>query len=154
MYDTQKDLLEALASTPTVLETLLRQVQGGPETLESKDEGWSVIEILCHLRDAEQRALERVRKMRTEQEPFIAAYDPEQLAEERAYKSASLQQALADFKDFRQQHLAELARLNLSDWERTGHHEELGEITISGHTLHMVSHDLSHAAQLARQLIP
>jgi hypothetical protein len=48
--------------------------------------------------------------------------------------------------------MAELAALAPHDWERTGRHAELGRITIASHTLHIVSHDLVHAAQLARQL--
>jgi hypothetical protein len=65
MYDTAKDLLDAFRATPDILEGLLegcteeqaRAARGG-------DEGWSIVEVMCHLRDAEERALERMRTIR------------------------------------------------------------------------------------------
>ncbi len=60
MYDVPKDLIEALQAAPAVLHGLLsghteqqaRNARGG-------DEGWSVVEVVCHLRDVEERAVER-----------------------------------------------------------------------------------------------
>lgn len=153
MYDTPKDLLDALRATPTVLEALLRDcTQEQAQRARGGDEGWSVVEVLCHLRDAEERALERMRAMRDQVDPLLAGYDQEQWAQERNYAAAQLREALAAFVRFRSQHMAELAALAPHDWERTGRHAELGRITIASHTLHIVSHDLVHAAQLARQL--
>src|SRR5271167_1088665 len=49
-------------------------------------------------------------------------------------------------------HIAELEALPADQWERMGQHEEQGNISIGSHTLHIVSHDMIHAAQIARQL--
>jgi hypothetical protein len=152
MYDTRKELIDALSATRAVLEALIRsctpeqakQARGG-------DENWSVVEVVCHLRDAEERALERMRAMRDEDEPFLAGYDQEQWARERNYAAADLNAALDGFVRFRMQHIAELQALPHDAWERVGQHSEQGRITIRAHTLHMVSHDAVHAAQLARQ---
>lgn len=153
MYDTPKDLLDALRATPTVLEALLRDcTQEQAQRAKGGDEGWSVVEVVCHLRDAEERALERMRAMRDQVDPLLPGYDQEQWALERNYASAQLSKALTGFMRFRSQHIAELGALASADWERTGQHAEVGRITIASHTLHVVSHDLVHAAQLARQL--
>jgi hypothetical protein len=116
------------------------------------DENWSVVEVLCHLRDAEERALERMRLMRDADNPWLAPYDQEQWAVERNYSTAQLHDALSAFLRLRAIHLAELATLRPEDWERSGRHEEQGFITIGNHTLHLVSHDAVHLAQIARQL--
>ena len=153
MYDTPKDLLDALRATPTVLEALLRDcTQEQAQRARGGDEGWSVVEVICHLRDAEERALERMRAMRDQVDPFLPGYDQEQWAQERNYAAAQLSVALAAVVRVRSQHVAELAALASEDWERTGRHAELERITIASHTLHIVSHDLVHAAQLALQL--
>jgi hypothetical protein len=153
MYDTSKDLVDALRAAPVVLEALLRNFT--PEQVRAArggDENWSVLEVVCHLRDAEERALERMRAMGDRSMPFLAGYDQVRWAIERKYAEADLPEALAAFKRFRAQHIAELAALPPGDWERAGEHEEQGRITISSHTLHLVSHDAIHAAQIARQL--
>lgn len=152
MHDIHQDLLDALRAAPTVFEALLQGcTQEQAQAARRNDEGWSVIEIVCHLRDVEERALERMRSMRDEVEPFIAAYDQELWAKERNYAAANPSEALAAFAQFRECHIAELAALAPHDWEHTGRHEERGRITISNQTLRLVCHDLIHAAQMARQ---
>lgn len=153
MYNIAQDLLDALRATPETLEGLLADcTQEQASTARGGDEGWSVIEAMCHLRDAEERAVERMHLMRDAEHPNIAAFDQEQWAQERNYAANDLRDALAAFTRFRAQHVAELEQLSAQQWERTGQHEEQGDITISTHTLHIVSHDAIHEAQIARQL--
>ena len=153
MYNLQKDLLDAFKATSDTLRFLLKDVT--PEkasTARGGDENWSVVEVICHLRDAEERALERFRAMRDSDNPFLAAYDQEAWASERNYAGQDLNDALEAFVRLRVEHIAELEALPKEAWERPGRHEEQGGITIFAHTLHMVAHDSQHAAQLARQL--
>lgn len=153
MYNLQRDLLDAFKSTSDTLRFLLREVtQEQAAAARGGDENWSVVEVMCHLRDAEERALERMRAMRDETNPFVAGYDQEAWATERDYAAQDLQDALAAFVRLREEHINDLSALSAEDWERPGTHEEQGGITIFAHTLHMVAHDAQHAAQLARQL--
>ena len=153
MYNRAQDLLDALRATPEVLEALLDgYTQAQATAARGGEEEWSIVEVVCHLRDAEEQALARMRLMRDATDPVIAAYDQERWARERRYAEASLPEALAAFNRFRAQHVTELAQLSPQEWQRSGQHEEQGTITISSHTLHIVSHDALHAAQIARQL--
>jgi hypothetical protein len=153
MYDLHRDLLEALQATPETLtgllagvsETQARQATGG-------DENWSVIEVICHLRDAEEISLQRTLAMRDQDNPLIIGYDQEALARERRYHAADLQSALAGFIAFRRCHLEVLTGLTPTQWERAGHHNEFGDINIFAFAIHKVSHDAIHCAQIARQL--
>ncbi len=153
MYDTSRNLLDAFRATPETLQYLLRGVSDDQARVaRGGDENWSVIEVLCHLRDAEERGLERMRAMRDMDNPRLAGYDQAQWASERNYSAARLADALSEFLRLRALHLAELAALPAVDWQRAGQHAEMGTITIAGHTLHLVSHDAIHLAQIARQL--
>lgn len=153
MYDSPKDLLDALRATPGIYEAVLQDcTQEQAQAARGGDEEWSVVEVICHLRDAEERALERMRLIRDKVDPHLTSYDQERWARERNYAVASLREALTAFVRFRELHTAELAKLPAQEWERTGQHEEQGGITISSHALHLVSHDMIHAAQIARQL--
>ncbi len=153
MYDSHHDLLEALRAAPDVFKRLLSGLtQKHAVSLRGGDENWSIVEVVCHLRDAEERALERMRLMRDEPEPTLAAYDQEAWARERNYVAADLRNAFDSFLRFRATHIAELALLPPQAWDRVGIHAEQGRITITTHTLHIVSHDVIHLAQIARQL--
>src|SRR5713226_3483019 len=107
MYDSHQDVLDALRAAPEVFEALLHEcTQERASTARGGEEGWSVVEVICHLRDAEERALERMRSMRDAVSPHLAAYDQERWAKERNYAAADLREALAAFIDFRGQHMA------------------------------------------------
>jgi hypothetical protein len=153
MYDSHQDLLEALRATPDVFKKLLNGLtQERAVSLRGGDESWSIVEVMCHLRDAEEQALERMRWMRDQDEPTLAGYDQEAWARERNYAAADLRNTFDSFLRFRATHLAELAVLPPLAWERVGIHAEQGRITIAAHTLHIVSHDAIHLAQIAQQL--
>lgn len=153
MYDTTGELAGILRATPEVLRALLRDVT--PERARMArggDEGWSVVEVLCHLRDAEERALARMRTMRDEANPVIHGYDQEAWARERDYAGDNIDSAFAAFVGLRAQHVADLEALRPDEWERPGQHSEAGAVTIRSHTIHIAHHDAVHAAQIARQL--
>ena len=153
MYDLNRDLLDALKATPETLTGLLAGVsEAQARSAKGGDENWSVVEVVCHLRDAEEISFQRTEAMRDQDNPLIAGYDQEALARERNYREADLRSALAGFISFRQRHIAALSALTAEQWERSGQHNEIGQITIFAYALHKASHDAIHCAQIARQL--
>ena len=61
MYDLNHDLLEALKATPETLAGLLDGVsQAQARSAKGGDEDWSVVEVVCHLRDTEEFFIKRM----------------------------------------------------------------------------------------------
>jgi hypothetical protein len=146
-------MLDAFKGMPDTLTSLLEGIsQEQAQSAKGGDEGWSVVEVVCHLRDAEEFALKRNTLMRDQENPDIIPYDQEKLAIERHYADQDLRQVLAAFIRLRLEHISLLENLPGEAWERPGQHREMGRITIFNHTLHMVCHDAIHCAQIARQL--
>jgi hypothetical protein len=153
MYDLNHDLLDALKATPDTLAGLLAGISDSrARAATGGEENWSVVEIICHLRDAEEFFIQRMQSMRDQDNPLIIGYDQESLARERNYKAGNLQQALAGFNAFRQQTIKEYSFLSAEQWQRIGQHNELGQITIFAQAVHHAAHDAIHCAQIARQL--
>jgi hypothetical protein len=153
MYDLHHDLLDAFKATPETLSGLLAGIsETQARTATGGDENWSVVEVVCHLRDAEEFFIKRMQSMRDQDNPLIESYDQAALAHEGNYKAANLQEALAAFSIFRQQTVAEFSKLTPEQWERQGRHSELGQITIFAQAIHHAAHDAIHCAQVARQL--
>ena len=153
MYDLQHDLLDALKATPAILTSLLAGIgQQQARAARGGDENWSVVEVVCHLRDAEEISLQRMQAMRDQENPQILGYDQEALARERNYRDQELRSALAGFIAFRTKYVSALSALMPEEWERPGQHNEIGRITILAHTIHHACHDAIHCAQVARQL--
>src|SRR6266498_378731 len=98
MQDNRDYLIDALRAAPAVLEGLLDGcTQAQAQAARGGDENWSVVEVMCHMRDAEERALERMRAMRDEQNPRIEGFDQEAWARERNYAGSNLREALNAF---------------------------------------------------------
>jgi hypothetical protein len=153
MYNSHRDLIETFKTAPEILDALVFDVtQKQAQAARGGDEGWSVVEVVCHLRDAEEIAVQRMEAMRDQDTPAIQGYDQDALARDRHYAADDLRKALAAFVRFRLRHVASLEALAPEQWERPGQHSELGGITIFNHTLHMAAHDAIHCAQIARQL--
>ncbi len=153
MYDLRQDLLDTLKATPETLTGLLANVsENQAHSATGGDENWSVVEVVCHLRDADEISVQRTEAMRDQDNPLIVGYDQEALARERNYRAADLRSALAGFITFRKRHIAVLSALTPEQWERPGRHNEFGNITIFALAIHNASHDAIHCAQIARQL--
>lgn len=151
MFQERQELLQVYRSTPVTLSILIRDV---PEDVlrDSGDGEWSIIDVVCHLRDAEERTLARVRRMCEENRPRLEAYDPAELARASGYRDQALDAALSAFIDARAQHAAFLESADESWWARVGIHEEVGAISVQQLTSHLAAHDAIHLAQISRRI--
>lgn len=153
MREQRYELIDALNAIPETLKGLLSRVTvEESRSAKGGDEDWSVVEVICHLRDAEEISLGRVKAVRDQDRPKIARYDQLVLARERKYREDDPYAALEAFAGFRKQHTAVLSGLSVEQWERVGEFEAFGPMTISAHTIHKLYHDCIHCAQIARQL--
>lgn len=154
MYDAAAELVAAYRSTPETLQALLRglpheMIRAGGQG----DDSWSIVEIVWHLRDTEERCLARVRLMLAEDNPVIEAYDEDALARDSNYRDLPIGRAFQEFSRIRGEQIELLASLGADGWQRSGQHSEIGQITIQQLTAHHVSHDAIHLAQISRRMM-
>ncbi len=156
MYNSQRELIDALDATPQILRNLVHNLsteQARSAHADSdSDEAWSIVEIVCHLRDTEEVMSRRMVLLRDEENPRITGFDQEALAEEKNYAGSDLHEAIDAYAGFRAEHVANLRALGDEDWQRSGHHGLPGPVSIFNHTMHDVYHDMVHLGQIARQV--
>jgi hypothetical protein len=152
MFEEREELIEAYRAMPVTLRVLVREVSDELLRDGGSSEEWSIIEVICHLRDAEERALARVRRISQEDRPLLEAYDPAELARTARYRGQKLEAALTAFVDARARHTALLESAEDRLWSRIGIHEEVGEVSVQQLTAHMTGHDAIHLAQIARRI--
>jgi hypothetical protein len=129
---------------------LVRGVDDARARVGPGEGDWSIVEVVAHLADADEKAIERIVRMTGEDEPVIEGYDQVELAERRGYRRMNLSEVLDRFDRLRAERGALLGPLDAVAWQRTGRHTQEGAITLYQLTLHMCRHDAIHLAQIAR----
>ena len=136
-----------------ILEHILQGVSDEQSrALRDGPDGWSIIEIVCHLRDFDEIFYSRAQLMQAQAQPQLPAYDHEAMAIERDYQGEELAEALAALKASRERFIAFLAGLTPEQWQRDGVHPERDSFTMTDAAMQVGLHDLDHLEQITRVL--
>jgi len=114
--------------------------------------GWSVVEVVCHLRDYEGFFRGRAEMMLLQEHPDLPAYDHEALAIERDYQHQDFRESLAVWLEERRLFISIFESLRPAQFARTGVHPENGPITVLDSLIQLTNHDITHIDQIARCL--
>ena len=150
---TPERLLRSIVRTPVILRGLLSGADQ-QRALSATDgpDGWSVLEVVCHLRDFDSFFQERVELMLADDSPALPAYDHELIAVERNYRGDDLAGALAALVEHRAGFIRLFEGLDPDQWSRTGVHPEMGPISVLDAATQVVFHDIDHTEQITRCL--
>ncbi len=145
--------ITAMRLSLDILEHILKGVPAEKaRRLRDGDDGWSVIEILCHLRDFDEIFYNRAQMMLNEDHPQLPAYDHEAMAIEGAYQQEQLGGSLAALKASRKRFVGFFETLTPAQWERAGVHPERDSFTLTDALMQVGLHDLDHLEQITRVL--
>ncbi|MGH9443620.1 MAG: DinB family protein [Thermoanaerobaculia bacterium] len=147
------DAVAVLRRTPASLAALLEGLPQAWITATEGGETWSPYDVIGHLIHGERTDwIPRARHILAgETRPFEKFDRTAQLRESRATSLADL---LATFSRLREENLAALTAMKISDADmaRGGLHPELGPVTLGQLLSTWVVHDLDHVAQIARTM--
>ena len=149
-------LLDGLEHSCQTLEHILADVsQEQAQMIRDGDEGWSVLEILCHLRDYQAIFAERIRRILDEDSPIFMPYDERArlgLVVENDYANQDLRAVFADYAATRRQMIDLLASLDEDQWRREGRFAVDDVVDLTMPVVHTLLHDADHSEQIARIL--
>lgn len=149
---TTEELIDSLRKTPVLLTALLAGVDDELAHMRPAEEEWSTVEVIGHLIDAEERALERIDLVLRDDNPTLAGYDQNALVRDNGYQEQSLQAVVDRLLALRTERIAALTALTDEQWLRTGVFMGRGETPLTAITCHMCWHDTNHLAQIADNL--
>jgi uncharacterized damage-inducible protein DinB len=142
-----------MQKTLAIWQNLLSGVsQEDATTFRDGPDGWTTLEVLCHVRDYDGFFLSRAKMMVEQEHPQLPAYDHEALAKEHAYNDQNLQKVLAELAASRQAFVAFFEGLDDAQWQRSGVHPARGEFTMLDAALQVCTHDADHLEQVTRIL--
>ncbi len=145
MQQTLDILTHLLAPVSQETATTLRDAQDG-------DKGWTVLEVLFHLRDFDNIFRMRAKIMRYQEYPTLPAYDHHLITKQGDYNHKILIQVLEDLRLSRRRTISFFDELTDELWQRAGIHPERGHFTMVDAALQVGTHDVIHIEQITRIL--
>ena len=146
-------LLVTLESTLALLQRAAEGLTVAQVRKRPAGGGFSLLENVWHLADLEREGYgERIRRLLSEEDPTLANFDGERMAQERRYQDRDIADGLAAFAAARRRNLEALRDARGADWKRSGVQEEAGRISLADVPRMMAEHDRSHTQDVAALL--
>lgn len=145
-------LLHGLSATPDVIDRLLRDASAADFDRRPDPARFTIREVIAHLADWESIWMERLSRMRSEDNPLLPGYDEGQLAIDHNYGQTDIREQQQRFRAGRERLLGFLRDLRPQDWSRRGLRDEVGPLDIEGLATFVLGHDGYHTKQIAQLL--
>ncbi len=147
------DLKRRYAATIIQLDRLRPRLGTADAHARSDNNGWSLRETLGHLIDADQDIWwPRIEAILQEDGPMLPNIDQEELLRAHHWQSHSLEEVLLQFVRARWNYAMRLQSVLPQEFERTGTHEVLGELSILRIIQLLVAHDEHYLATIRAML--
>ena len=143
--------LEVLEQTPNTITSLLENLSEDWIFANEEEKTWSPFDIVGHLIHGEKTDwITRLEITLKNDSSTFKSFD--RFAQFDISKGKTIHQLLSEFKKLRQQNIAKLKMLKLTEKQLTfkGNHPQLGVVTVKELLATWVTHDLGHLAQINR----
>jgi hypothetical protein len=146
----RRQYLEILRATPARLKAAIKGVPKAVLLWPPAPGKWSILEIVCHLRDMERDAyLARYRRILAEVEPPLPDVDGDLCSLLGDYRAQKPSLALREWLQLRRECLRLLAGVKGDQWDRAGVHAAAGRLTVSDFVRRQaIGNDEAHLGQI------
>jgi uncharacterized damage-inducible protein DinB len=140
--------LERLRRTPEDVAALVDGLSEETLTRQPKAGGWSIRQVVSHLRDAQGVLSARLDLMLEEDNPPLTSQAVFEWAAREEARPPTTQEVFDTYSASRQETIARLKSIPLTDWWRTGQHEEFGPVTLRQQASYFAAHECTHFPQM------
>jgi DinB superfamily len=121
-------------------------------TFRESKEAWTILEVMCHLKDFEVIFIERVEVMLKKITPTFAAFDQNEAVIAHKYSEQTLSEVVQAFSLYRERTLSLFKNLEPQQWQRMGLHPKRGRTSMTDMPENLIFHDSKHIRQVSRIL--
>jgi len=147
--------LERMSRTPDELAAAIRGRSDAVLSRRPDPKNWAAKEVICHLRDVEEVYFARARSIVVNDVDIKIYADPSAIDRwviDRQYLRWDATEAVAGFRQWREEFLAFLRGLTPAERERGCIHPTRGRLTIDNFVTMFAWHDDNHLDQIVRAL--
>ncbi len=144
------NLTESYAAQAYELEQLISKASAETIILQPGENRWSILQIACHLADAELLASLRIRRIITEDTAKLWSYQQEVWADRLSYQRRKIGTVITRFALLRRENAELLTGLPDAVWDQTGEHDEYGVLSLRQLIEDYVVHTAKHLRQIEK----
>ena len=145
---TFEEALDRLAKGPAMIRQALAKADAQELRWSPVPGKWSPLQVAVHLLDTELVYGVRARKILSEENGALPAFDQDLWAA-ACTEGRDLERVLKTFELLRADNVG-LFRASLSKMDRTGQHPEYGALSLRDLLMHLSPHDEKHAGQIRK----
>lgn len=113
-----------------------------------EDGGWSIRNVLSHLRDAQGVLSYRLNLFLEHENPVLESQAVFEWAAREEERPPTAREIFDTYRASRQDTIIKLESLPLGSWWRTGQHEEFGPVSLRQQVSYFASHEITHLPQI------
>ncbi len=140
--------LARLRRTPGEVAALLEGLSEAQMNQAPSGGGWTIRNVLTHLRDAQDGLAFRLDLFLAQEHPMLEAKAVWTWAANEQERPPTALEIFEAYQASRAETLEKLTQLPLADWWRTGRHEEFGEVTLRQQVSYFAAHEVTHLSQI------
>ncbi len=145
--------IKLMQKTVDIVGNILKDVsQHEATTHRDGPDGWTVLEVVAHLRDFDRIFRERAELMLEDEYPELKEVDHDKLVVDEKYNEQNLTQVYIDLVKSRRETITFFSDLSRSQWERFGNHWERGDFSMTDAVIQVCTHEVNHIEQITRIL--
>jgi uncharacterized damage-inducible protein DinB len=135
-----RQLIEAYVACGPRLRQAVAGLSNEELTARPGPGNWSILELVLHLTDSDYIAIDRMKRMLTEDNPPLLYADETAYVDRLFSHEQSLEDALTLFEVGRRQFARVLRKLPKESFERRGTHNRRGLVTVGGMVKDYIAH--------------
>jgi hypothetical protein len=121
-------------------------------TWRDSGDGWTALEVLCHIADYDEIFYTRAVSMIEQDKPTFVGHDHEAMAIDKQYNAQNPADVLARLNTSRTRFIAFFEGLTDEQFLREGIHPEYGQWWVQRSLSQLAYHDSNHIEQMTRTL--
>jgi len=145
MVPERTELLTGLGQIPMILSRFVQSIPANRLDLRRGAKCWTIAEHVSHLAEVQPMLLGRLERFTNEEHPEFAPYIPgDDEDEPETPATMAMEDALAQFANYRAKQLALLKDVDNSAWKRPATHPEYDRYSFYILVRHLLMHDYWH----------
>ena len=148
----RQSYIQTIAQLPAQLERAIDNLSDEQLSSLYLDEEWSVAQNVHHMADSHMNSFIRLKMILTEDHPSIKPYDQDAWVNMADELSLDMENSFSILRGLHRRWVMVFESLNGDDWQRTGHHPEIGTVTVDDMLEMYAAHCRDHLAQIERTL--